>query len=556
MYIPVSPSRRPHALLALLSGIVLILYLHNTHQPRPSFIPNPFWGSPSTSTSGKGGIVGLEEDDYRVRDRIERMRGYCEIDGELEKEYGRTNLRLSRAYEGSHHRFTRFLHKALRGEPLVISVIGGSITKGHHVEKDEIWFHRFWQWLDDYVGEDVQVTEVNGAAPATGSDYFSFCFPLHIPANSDLVLVELAVNDEGILQHVENMENLLRGLLEMPNRPAVMLVEAMAFSSGGMGGGGGRMHLPVAQYYDVPVINQRHPLANHFARYPQLVRPYFTVDGWGNPDTRHFNGRGHRDLGMLIASFVKDVACEMLSEQDFAVPPPDTTDDVSPLLSTIAQTTSDQNQTPEDAQLQDERLAEQQISWPEHSRSWRDNPREDQHVGELMPGMWSTPLEYGLMPRMRILNGWNPDPNFIVPPFHPTCLSTRAKEPQFNLTPSANVGWEHWVHPEHLDKPYMVARTPGATISFEMETNVGVVKMYSLKSKTFGLGTIECWVDGEKDRSVKIVGWWDKGDINIGRFDSIRDNLPPGQHTVTCEVLEETSDPDGGHEFRLISMMR
>ena len=79
--------------------------------------------------------------------------------------------------------------------------------------------------------------------PATGSDYFSMCFPLHIPANSDLVVVELAVNDEALLEHIENMENLIRGLLDMPNSPAVILVEAMAFSGGGMGGGGGRMHL-------------------------------------------------------------------------------------------------------------------------------------------------------------------------------------------------------------------------------------------------------------------------------------------------------------------------
>lgn len=84
---------------------------------------------------------------------------------------------------------------------------------------------------------------------AVGSDYFSFCFPLHIPRESDLVLVELGVNDEGIPEHVGNMENLLRGLLEMDRAPAVMLIEALAFSNGGMGGGGGRMHLPVAQYY-------------------------------------------------------------------------------------------------------------------------------------------------------------------------------------------------------------------------------------------------------------------------------------------------------------------
>lgn len=95
----------------------------------------------------------------------------------------------------------------------------------------------------------VDENQSNSPRTAVGSDYFSFCFPLHIPRNSDLILVELGVNDEPIPEHIGNMENLLRGLLEMDSTPAAMLVEAMAFSSGGMGGGGGRMHLPVAQYY-------------------------------------------------------------------------------------------------------------------------------------------------------------------------------------------------------------------------------------------------------------------------------------------------------------------
>ncbi|RSH94128.1 hypothetical protein EHS25_006782, partial [Saitozyma podzolica] len=174
---------------------------------------------------------------------VQRMRDVCAAPDRFEEEYGRTNLRMSRGYEAT--------AKALRGEKITISAIGGSRPpcirqRGVGVEVLE--------WLNDFVGEDVEVTSVNGAAPAIGSDYFSFCFPLHIPEDSDLVLVELGVNDEGIPEHVENMENLLRGLLEMPNRPAVVLVEALAFSNGGMGGGGGRMHLPVAQYYDVPVI--------------------------------------------------------------------------------------------------------------------------------------------------------------------------------------------------------------------------------------------------------------------------------------------------------------
>lgn len=88
---------------------------------------------------------------------------------------------------------------------------------------------------------DIPVT--NGAAAASGSDYFSFCFSLHIPLDVDLVVVELGVNDEGDIEHINNMENLLRGLLDLENQPAVVLLELMAFSGGGMGGGGGRFHL-------------------------------------------------------------------------------------------------------------------------------------------------------------------------------------------------------------------------------------------------------------------------------------------------------------------------
>ncbi|OXG24589.1 hypothetical protein C366_00118 [Cryptococcus neoformans Tu401-1] len=548
--IPLGSPRRSHVLLAILLSLALVFFLHIHHHPQSHFLSGPIsklkvqFGLYSSSG-------GLEKKDKGIRQRVDKIREYCEAEDAFEREYGRTNLRLTRAYEGSHERMRLLLQKIMRGEPITISAIGGSVTKGHQVWQNEIWFHKFWEWLTEFAGEDVEIKEVNGAAPATGSDYFSFCFPLHIPSESDLVLVELAVNDEGIPEHVENMENLLRGLLDLPNKPAVMLVEAMAFSNGGMGGGGGRMHLPVAQYYDVPVINQRLPLANHFARHPQLVRPYFAQDWWGNPDTRHINSHGHRDLGMLVASFVKDVACEMISEPTFHVQPQSSFE----ALSIVALAQPPQTEDKEDAEAEDELLAAEQKWWPEQSRSWRKDPTEEKPVGELMPGLWSTPIEYGMLPRLRILQGWNPHLDHSVPPFHPTCLSTRAKEPQFNLTPSANEGWEYWVHPEHLDKPYFVARTPGARVSFELETSVGIVKMYALKSKTFGLGTVECWADEERRKNVKIEGYWNNGNVNIGRFAPIRDNLQPGKHTITCELLEETSDPGGGHEFRMISMM-
>lgn len=37
---------------------------------------------------------------------------------------------------------------------------------------------------------------------------------------------------------------------------------------------------------------------------------------------------------------------------------------------------------------------------------------------------------------------------------------------------------------------------------------------------------------------------------------NIRTDLTPGDHILRCEVLEATADPGGGHEFRIISVMR
>lgn len=122
------------------------------------------------------------------------------------------------------------------------------MTKGHNVYDFEGWFFKIAEWFPKAFPSST-FSSMNGAVPATGSDYYSYCFPLHIPHDTDLVFVELGVNDEALIEHYDNMENLLRGLLAMEKQPAVILVEAAAFSTGGMAGGGGRMHLPIAQYF-------------------------------------------------------------------------------------------------------------------------------------------------------------------------------------------------------------------------------------------------------------------------------------------------------------------
>ena len=54
-----------------------------------------------------------------------------------------------------------------------------------------------------------------------------------------------------------------------------------------------------------------------------------------------------------------------------------------------------------------------------------------------------------------------------------------------------------------------MAREPGSTVKFEVV--VGVmrrVRITYLKSKTFGLGDILCWLDNDRQKGTKVVSWW------------------------------------------------
>lgn len=77
---------------------------------------------------------------------------------------------------------------------------------------------------------------INGAQGATGSGYFAYCFAEHIPEDADIIIVEQAINDERYVLlktstdfrnvwSIDTYENLIRVLLDLPNKPAIITVE-------------------------------------------------------------------------------------------------------------------------------------------------------------------------------------------------------------------------------------------------------------------------------------------------------------------------------------------
>lgn len=80
------------------------------------------------------------------------------------------------------------------------------------------------------------------------------------------------------------------------------------------------------------------------------------------------------------------------------------------------------------------------------------------------------------------------------------------------------------------------------------------MQLFFQRSGAYHLGNAKCWVDDDVDQAKELISWWDLP-FNIGRSVDLRTDLAPGKHKVHCEVLQETADPDGGREIRIISLM-
>ncbi|CAE6469557.1 unnamed protein product [Rhizoctonia solani] len=425
----------------------------------------------------------------------EGLPGFCDECGpedHLCKQYGQHNLERSRAYEGPNTRLRRVLQKAADGNPINIGVLGGSVTAGHGVLHPEYWTDIFFDWWNTTFPHEKNVF-VNGAVPATTTEYYSVCALEHIDEEVDLVIIEMAINDQRNDVFAQTYEWLLRQLLDLPNKPAVINAQVIALSFDTITMGGD-LHTGVNEYYDIPSVSLRNVVLYHILENAHLDRdmfhrlPPFQEDS--QEDLRHMNRVGHKIMAELLIAYMQRQIC-----------------------------------------------AQGRL---------KANPSvlEFQSPGNTLPG----PGELEEMPRLRMFRKYVR--NERESPIKTTCLSTRSKK--HPLKPIRQEGWSEWAWKE---KSYVLAKEPGARVTFAITVGpMGVVKISYLKSKTFGLGNVKCWIDNNESSARVIEGWWNEEGLNISRDSEIAAGVSSGPHEVTCEILQETSDPGGGHEFRLISL--
>ncbi|GAA6038999.1 hypothetical protein JCM8097_000148 [Rhodosporidiobolus ruineniae] len=244
----------------------------------------------------------------------------CGANDELIREYGGTNIKLSRVHEGSGFRVQRFLEKLENGESVKVAVVGGSVSNGHGTDErgnryqygaiKQTWHSYVSSWLNETYGP----TEfVNGAKAATDSSFFRFCWSERVRLAErapDLVLIELDVNNINDDESRDSTEIMLRSILQLPNQPAVMFVGSFALTSQTGDGGmtnGGDAHMALSSFYDVPQISIRNPLLPALFHNSSLAQPYF------KGDPRHIAAPLHRFLGDMVIAYLQEQRCSALS---------------------------------------------------------------------------------------------------------------------------------------------------------------------------------------------------------------------------------------------------
>ncbi|KXS19227.1 hypothetical protein M427DRAFT_143444 [Gonapodya prolifera JEL478] len=112
--------------------------------------------------------------------------------------------------------------------------------------------------------------------------------------------------------------------------------------------------------------------------------------------------------------------------------------------------------------------------------------------------------------------------------------------------PTEMHGWALWDW--EGEKFYVVSDTPGSSVTFEIRTSVGHVVIFYFKSRKYSLGDAYCWLDNNETKGIRMSGWWDEvHNIPVGSDPLTA--IGPGMHKVNCKLLEESSNPDGGHHF-------
>lgn len=216
-------------------------------------------------------------------------------------------------------RIKRLLAKVSDGKDITIGVIGGSMTAGANAEpmSSNCYGARLKNWFENTYG--INVTLVNAGIGSTNSYFGAIRAEEHLlKYTPDLVVAEYAANDQAEDIYNHTYEGLLRKLLKAPCRPAVLSV--MMCSQAGFSKQS--MHLPIAQYYQIPVVSFKDEAEKDIIDGNAGWIDYYGTSTLPGGDGVHPNNNGHQKVADLLSGLIGSVSPDQNIEISSLLPTP------------------------------------------------------------------------------------------------------------------------------------------------------------------------------------------------------------------------------------------
>ncbi|KAJ8523328.1 hypothetical protein ONZ45_g165 [Pleurotus djamor] len=464
---------------------------------------------------------------------------FCPLYGpgdEVGNKYGALALSQSRMHLGSGARVQRVLQRALSGQPVTISVLGGSVSACHGAGDDPIspqcyptMFFNWWNSVFPHPATEL----TNGAIRRTNSHYFGYCHGQHIPDVTDLVIIELDTDDTPDKESMEHFEVLVRSLLLRPDQPAVIILGHFAPQIQAAFGFAGpdHSHNIVAQFYDVPHISTKPTLYPSYLASPSSISRYYQDAILASPS-------GHQIIADVLIAYMQQQIC---GAWDIAMGLAYDSDSDGLFDATQGKEgTQNANKgglfgglghrkgvpEPEDAQK---------------AKEGGDPLDPDARSKHLLP--LGDPVVR--VPPARINS---PPPGTVDKPYveiKPFCVS--ANDLVNPLPPSLFYGSGWFVHhptsgdghAQNAAAHYYYSTLPLSKLRIPLQVNAGDIGIYFVKEKAgkagFGEGSaVECWVDDNYGGAHTLENAGDDEGVVLEMIDR---SVSTGSHFVECQLL-------------------
>lgn len=212
-------------------------------------------------------------------------------------------------FEGNTSRIKEKLHKAKKGEKVVIAYLGGSITNGAEVADGKGYAPISFNKIKDFIGKKANLEYINAAYDGTSSILGNTIADKEVLSKkADIIFIEYAVNDRPEQIYRAAFESLIRTCLNNKNNPAVILI----LTCTDKGVSRQDFMTQIGKYYNLPVI----AVAN--AVQPEISAARMKPDEYFQ-DIAHPTEYGHRLMADFIMNYIKK-AYKTKSKDVYVVP--------------------------------------------------------------------------------------------------------------------------------------------------------------------------------------------------------------------------------------------